>query len=1194
MNSSYKDYYLTPILSNQTGIKPVRGATGLGKTYGLVQAIKATLIVGKPLRKFVYATNRHALIKEVIKDLEKEGITSYVYLKSDKEVLLSLLGKNLENIVNNLVDSDFFLYDDHYKGKNKEEIKKELAKKMANITQLKRIDIDRDNDESDENYLDSALLKFSFLLKKQFYAYKKHSAKKYKAFLLNPNIWQLFPYIQFEYDPNTTILLGTIQKLCYGFFDGNKKQRLPIFENKVIFLDEFDFLEAEILQILAKDTSLNNPLEFLKIFFERLPALESKAFWEKNDLLGLKNELSKIHNDVKIAIKEHKYQYPTITDFVFSDKKFDNRNLVFFQSTHQIPSEKFYLLQQKNVFAITSRRNKYTIEPKPFFKMIRLAIRQIIEILSISMQQKPDITESIIYKIWNIKNDNEVGAYQRYIENAVTYKGMEPNNAQNSTEFSYSNGFSIIKIEHDNILDDLDADLQQIELNISPEAIIQKLAANNLVFALSATSDMRRTVNCFSEKWLSQNTNFIAPTEADNALMLAIKQTKDNIRQSKVAFSKIKPLADGDKMVKYLKDLGTFWDNGQETYEDTRKNRQERVFKTLSCIDWILQKSTNRSHLVFLTSFDHVKKILTGQISEHIQAELNHILQVENIYEGLGIKLTWKDKSCNILFFNTKKAIEIEENGDNDYFSAMNDETVDKVILITQYATASNGVNLGYKDKAGITRDFEGVHLIENKYYWFSPPENKKEIAAYKQIYWYLWKLWDAQQIGRSQFRGYLQQENLGFVNTKYQAVPEYIINSMALFHQAIGRIERQRTYEQPLVEITLGEDVFKIFYKFLTDIRYENLKNRELYTATTILQLYKQIDKEIEHSARRVQNMSPQNISTTNREGKQLIEKILTVLENVKKGLYNDKQNVAKEVINIWKKIRIYTLEQNYDAEIDVVEKELQQLLGLKTIVFANKFAFSSPFIQPNDTLFMTFPTMEGDEIGFDIYEKNEITIENLHVMDLNLPFKKLKENKTVSAFFENEGYETCYKIQEESSKNAFTPYIQQAILKGAIGEEAIKALLEAHSIYTDELDEIDIQLFEEADAKVRGLPIYLDAKNFSSHSIEKFILTENDPAYDGSFDAYKLAKKIVGKIEKIKKITQEEKVKFVIINFYASQSYKNQYFTLKGKTLEPSNHYNECDIAVIPSTLSLKNPNKLHRGFRDFITFTQQQLSK
>lgn len=1184
-NLSYRDYYLATILDGENGLKPVRGATGLGKTYGMIQAVKGAIDTEID-KKFIYTTNRHALIREVQQDFEKLGIRC-AYLKSNKEILSSLVESSqpsLTTILHNLVDEGFFDYDKKLGNKKNEEIKKFLDAKIQRIKANKEIcDPTIDDDDGDDNILDTLLIKLGRIIKRQFYEIKKHNDKLLEKLFINPDIWVLFPYIQFQQDPATKVLLGTIQKFSYGFFDGKKKLKLPDLGGNIIFLDEFDFLENEILKILCLDNSMNNPLEFVKIFYERFGLLKNKSFWEPKGITSIKDGLEEAYDYLRNCIRQNKYKFPALTDFAYNSKMMEKR-LVLFQTNKTILSEKFYLDQEGDTWVVTNQHTATTVEPKGFFQMIRDVIQQILAVFNKHSDTHPQAINQLIQKLWNIKNDNTSGEYQTYIDDTIVYKNISVEQSETHDEdFSYTEGFDLIEIKQNDALDPLDADLTRLELSTSPEAIIKKLAENNLVFALSATSDLPRVVSCFNESWLTENTPFIVPSEDDEELVKKLKHIKDNKRRSNTRFTANRPISKAHPItdiLNKLKILGFFDNDESDITNDKRENRKKRVLKFFGCLEWILNDSQNRSHLVFLTTFRHIKDIITHNTD--LKENIAQIFSVEP--RERGYKIIYADKTFNIIFLNSSEAKAIEADEADSYNHLMSDATVDKVILVTQYATASNGVNLGFKDEEGIKRDFEGVHLLEAKYYWFDTNiEEKHRHNTTKQMFWYNWKLFERFEITQATFEWYLQQPNISFMNSAYQKTGDFVLNSMALFHQALGRVERQRAYEQPLIEVTLADDVLVVFRNFFKDAYQEmpEIQKREAFTATLITQLNEEVKEYFRTQHVKIQQVETQNISTINNKSIEFIQKVLAEIENIKNGTHTD-EDIINEIIITWQKIRQYALQQDYNAEIEFIHTK--HLFGSR-LDFKQQFVFETTLLD-DETLHLTYAN--DDEPGYDIYPKPDVIQENLYQIDLNKPFMHICENTVVERHFKANGFLLHYRNTPYPRKSIFTPYIEQAILRGAIGEEVIKALLESKKI---ELEEVTLpSLFEVFDAKIKKLPVYIDFKNFSKQTIDRFAIPEDNILYDRNFDPMVFAEKVSTKLKKIKVVTGEKKAKYVVINMKL-EGFINQYFT---EDLEQVGYYKDCDIAIIPSALAPKSPNRLYTGFNEFIKHIKQELKQ
>ena len=98
--------------------------------------------------------------------------------------------------------------------------------------------------------------------------------------------------------------------------------------------------------------------------------------------------------------------------------------------------------------------------------------------------------------------------------------------------------------------------------------------------------------------------------------------------------------------------------------------------------------------------------------------------------------------------------------------------------------------------------------------------------------------------------------------------------------------------------------------------------------------------------------------------------------------------------------------------------------------------------------------------------------------------------DKQTIRRYFELQSYELGFN---DFGGNFFVPYCHQAILLGAIGEEAISALLKKEKLPEDRL--LD-SLFELADIKLSGVPWYIDCKNYSAATLEDIALPLDDPS--------------------------------------------------------------------------------------------------
>jgi hypothetical protein len=1173
----YSQYYSTPTIQTK-GLKPVYGATGLGKTYGIKEYMKKVLLK-KPNQKFIYITNRHALIQELYKDLQEDYGLNVSYLKGKIDNLKDLQKEDkLEVILHSLVSKSFFKYEDA----SIPDLNNFFSTQVGNLKT-------RESDFKKNPYspflkkdIESIYIQLLSTLRNAFFSVKQNNNNLFQSLLKDEDIWQLFPYIQFENDDKTNVLVGTIQKFCYGFFDGKKYVKLHSLkhsnkdENYIIFLDEFDFLENEILNIICKEPQIQNSIEFVRIFMDEFEICQNDEFWKQSSaLLRVRDEMKKTYDYLTNKIKKYNFDFPKNRKFIFDNKDFSKgkkQQFVLFQNDN-IPlySEPFFL-EQKNdskKFKIVKNRNLNTVNPFVFFGMIKVATERLLRTFD-SIKNQGIYIEAIIQEFWNTKNDNTKGEYHRYISENFAYRAIKRKNVTNE-KFSYNLGFSLITIKKENPLNPHLATIEQLELITSPEAIIAGLASNNLVFALSATTDIPRMVNSFDMSWLKENTNFIEPSISDLKLIKDLKIVKQEKRKSEVFYQKNRPISITNplgKVIKRLADIGYYKSDNSDKVADFRIKKAQTFF---GCIEWIIKSSKNRTHLVFLNSFGLELPFFNKKdFPEMIISKLSKVNFEIRKFE-LGYQLNYLGKKVNFIFLDANQNRIIGETKENQqgYDKLFLDKGADKVVLVTQYKTASNGLNLRCLNPVNEEEvDFEGIHLLEPQHFWFDTDIEKKEDALNnkKKAFWYFWKLFKKGELGTHRFEQFLKKTNLKEFNNDYKKTHEHTLNQIALFHQALGRVDRKRK-ELPLIEVTLAEDVHNIFVDFLTKPLYqekEEIATRNDLTATFILHLNEAIKKIAHKESLQAESSSYEDISEEQDLSKEVIRTLLDKINKINNEDYEKEEAIT--TINTWKQIREYVLKQDTKAKIE---------LDSKSIIDFEDLSFNTNLLKDAKYLYLSVD-------DFWIYPQNFKTEDEIITWDLSNPYYYIVQNKYLKEAFNNLGYPTTFKLQPYSIQTIFTPYIQQAILRGAIGEEAIKFLLEQENFYCEADEQIPFSLFELFDAKLKEYPIYIDFKNFSRKTQELFSIPEEDFMYEQDFDSMKFLLKVQHKLKKIRVVSKDENAKYIVINFVSGENVNTKYFDINLKQVD---YFNNSDIVIVPSTIISDNPNEISKPFNKLI---------
>ena len=551
---SYKDFYIKTIETKSTlkGLKLVLGGTGLGKTFGLLETVNEYVNRQPEKRhKFIYLTHRHNLITQQEKELRERYGISTTYLKSNKEIILKLHKEiGLQNTINQLESFGYFQYDDELRSQYTRQTKfKKLIKSIESkyeIVETEQPSDIRDTISKDLNFDCSELFN---ILKRQSVLIYREDKEKYESIQKEKIIWELFPYVEFENNPDCNVLLVTIHKVLSGFFNGKTDIKLASVEDKIIFLDEFDFLESDILKILCDEPSIINPLEFVSIFHQNFKHWSKADFWNTNkELKTVKEKFEEVIEYIDRSCNEYSINLTSVLDFRLSEETSNTKANVLFQTNQIITPKPFFLREKNNSWIIENSLPKDSINPRILFNILTIATNKIVGVFNY-FKHNPNLVSEIIQKIWNQKNDNQGGVYEKYIKENMLYHRTKPKDNQDGTLYkdksAYEIGYRLIKLlKRTNTFDPYSAELSQVELFTTPESLIAKLADSNLIFALSATTDLPRTLRCFNLDWLKNNASYIQIDEDDYSIIQELRDEKAQVRSTCAKFKLASTLPD--------------------------------------------------------------------------------------------------------------------------------------------------------------------------------------------------------------------------------------------------------------------------------------------------------------------------------------------------------------------------------------------------------------------------------------------------------------------------------------------------------------------------------------------------------------------------------------------------------------------------------------------------------------------------
>jgi len=1176
---TYESYYRRAYekrQNNLTGFKRVLGATGLGKSYGISLFIQ-WLRTQDYADGLVYTTHRHNLLGEMEGTLDKAHI-SHAYLLSNEAIAVSLtanepeLKRNCDDLEKRY---DFF-----------SSIGKDVTYhilKLAGDVQLAKksyefMTTQHMMEKEARNMLNRAVSDFFRVFKDALRMLYKNDKLQHETLMKEDGfLWQLFPYIKFLYAIPRPVLLVTMDKLLDGFFDGLRMQYLADLSKNIIFIDEFEHQEKIILSHLCDQPNMNNMFEFVRQFRTKVEGYTENI----KSVANARKVLDTYTQDLG------RLAYPELYDFMMESALIDkSEKIIIFQSRRLTSTYNFLIKPEAKAWRIVKNNTPQAMRSRPLLYLFDRTMKQIMTFFNILLhnQESPYNYKDWVESVFNVHNDNVDGKYSdiigiyAQIPPLQDYHWKKTLANQAITDNLYFKGMIMYSLERKNYAQIPDyVHVTQSNLLITPELLWLRLCLRNLVFGLSATGDLPRVVNSFDVFWLEQLPDlFIPEDEADKELISEMITEKDKKRGGyDVTYTVVSEKIDVSMMdfiTQFSSDIF-----GKEVKKETHVVSFVKRF--LSTLDFV-KKSPNQAHLVYMNSYNYSEKTLKLLLEKGTGGMGFGLRQLHG--EGQYLITYNQTESCKIVFLDAERMAEMKNLTHFSFFDLMTNEPpkkkvkkstskskqtelgleveenkpaeedkieyATKLLVVTQFATASLGVNLEWcQPNAPDKRlDFEGLHILNPFMYYFDTDKNDFNHFPTKN-FWKLNKLRESVNISDQQFEIILKQPDLftafnDFNFRAYRGTRDYKYNVISLMEQVLGRLERQRNHAPMCYEVRVCEEVNNVWEEYLTaqDNNMAIRRNdRESYLSPLIRRVYAGVLEYFD--AKQWSNLeNNQRILKLELACKHDLDYLVTLIREMREGLHAEHE---WKIINMWTDLRRAMLLQDYCYEPDfklTLEKTQFELR------FRELFVFQSHYIQADDSMWVD----REYKLVNCIYQENT----NLEYYSLNQYYRYFASNPVITQHFEAEGYPIGY--YKNSANYVFTPYAAQSILAGALGEEAVKALLRHEGVQLERLNyqKENWQIYELSDMKVLDKPIYIDAKNFSEGHLNT--LQANDE------EAAKLLRDALLKRNTIAQRTQDERTKYVVINVQINQDHPANYFDTNGNRV---NGFQECALMII-----------------------------
>lgn len=1168
---TYQRYYQKAIDLDINGYKAVLGGTGLGKTHGILEVVKAN----PRGRKFIYVSHRHNLLEEMAEKLYKNGI-SYAYLKRDSEIIKSIfqdvtLSKDILGLAK---DPVFYKYR-YYLEDVKEDWRYSIDTLEGNIKKLKTfLEIERTSNNEEKELLDlenkinekcAYILKFfkgvcylvdkvkeSIGKKKNDYSGHDFLIQDQETLLSNHSIlFNLFPYWDFILSDEKSILLVTIQKLFSGFFSGSRNLNVHKLKDKIIFLDEFEFLEPVLLKSIIAESKLDDPFVFIAYFYHNISIkrLDDKYLGENGEI---KERIEYIWKRIDKLKKG--FYFPDIRFFAAKDKDI-LKHLVgtgIYQANFTTVDRPIYLEADHSVqkYWLINKKVKDSLTTFHLMAEIKKIANSILQFFLYLRTEHEDLHDELLEDAFQ-KTD-----FIAFVKSLGFYSLSPLSMTRKERKWSsfshlYHKGYGVYilkKPKTEAEPDEINLDLYMV--NSSPEKCLLGLIKNNLVFGLSATSAIPRYIEHFNTDWIKEeiefdadeNVQFIELDNEDNQILKQLALTKASIRKNILKVEKASTECDTitNRFTTELKQGRDYpYLIGPSDYQ---KDRLKYFFNAL---DWIILNPLGKpgvvdSHLIFLNSLKQVAGVLkTLQESPQMYQQLIVLKSLAYHFE-----VTYKSKKLWILLLDSESHSHYFDtaSGKLQYLEIFNSGL--PVIVITQYPSSNNGVNLQYQnlllDEQNNAEDFQTIHLLEAPHFYFSSGDEKSHDSIKSDI-WKLSQLSMSKKIDRMDFGRYIREvaKPTSVLNVMYKSTNDYVLNQIAKIIQALGRIERIRDKAVGLQRVRVGDGIVKVLNNYfhrreISTIVTEASQYYSSFVQTFFAEAYRFcVEPNFENRSE-----SYTSVNEANEKCNALLDEWQSNVSAIQNDLLRRKQ--AEEFISKWNDLRETALRLEFSS------KSLTNL---------------------GATMYLEKGTRNGE---VSLNEKNGHITEDISSelgqdykqWRFNSVYKPLLSIEEVVDFFSKQNYSLEFK--DFHNFKFFTPPFYQRIYLGALGEAACKAMFLMRKVPFDVKFpyEKDMSLFEITDFYIPELHWFVDAKFYSEKNIKGLAYVNgNETLVDG------IKKEAPYKLKKIRLYEPESKL--IIVNSYSDDSGHISFFDSSFSLVD-----NEtiCDIIVFPGLTHLR----------------------
>lgn len=1267
MSGSYQHFYNSQIyraLSSDgeiAGLINVEGPTGIGKTSSLLKsssdAGKAVInTIAELQRKAIFVTHRWNILTDFSKSAKNAEIAHSVLYSRVEQISSAVCGHALpheevspanytwESELEYLKDKELWvhpkvsisalhktcaavarihalLFDNRIDRQDIAEVNDNLERELhqlcsklehsllENLVHLDRLEASDDKPKKRRNSI--------------AYAHISKLTEYRKSRLIR----RALPGVEWR-DDDQTLLIMTTHKLYHGYYDGKKRVRLGEagLSGFVIFIDEFEYQEPVLLDLLSQEQRIQELPQCLGVLLDEGKRLIIRAKLGNEKDEELNNVLSEIREGFDQAIsamKEKGIDFPNDRALIRSNKEdFEERCL--FSSQYFISLKPTYLLPSQAGLEIVKEKKSLAVSANFFLTELEKLLRKTLFCISklssdLRANSAKTLQEEFLHLIFNSVNDYRLGHYHRSL-NCPSFLSAAPNTnlpelqkLLGSDELRNTkvtiHGFSCwLLTQAPEQLDNLRIEQRRAHIPTTPEALIVALASSNLVFGLSATSMVSRSIGNFDLKWVygalqeiatersgdsSNKPAPIVPNAESNELLKstveALKSHKASIRRNLVSIEEFElgksPGFAGDGIIDALP--GDYFDIGDESpSEGTKVFREKCLLSCLNILMLVASENNHRGHLAYLNSMRFVREWFSSKDAYESRAQCSWL---EPLDQTILLELGFPNSFVNSNDFKVTKVngvivtvcflnAEAQKNVDFDKHYQLAFGLSAKVLVLTQIASATNGVNLDYY-LSTITggkqaQDLTCVYLLEGRHYFFSSmvsdysPKSMAQVGAQIRS---LQKLRQSTQISEKNYRyfiGALMSQDaraIQYLNSDiYKNTRDYVANIVADIQQQLGRLERVWS-EVPFTKIVVQIELAETVKRYAADpFGFEHHRHSMSTLNEAFFGHFKESGNET--SFLNLLRFAPQNDSNA-------IEFIDNQFVNA----------IRQSRIGEWEGCKTVELKRSWD--------KLGEAFLRRDLCFEDDYS-KLGLIGPNKNSLKNWAcaklplgadTAKGVWVTKDGRYSFNSTPDSYHYRP-SAYYRWVQHHEYITNWFVSGGYATSANTASGDEEcHVFFPSLAQRILQGRIGEEAIRGLLNGYKVETSTAL-LSERCFELYDFFIPGTNYFVDAKYWGTKSLLN--ADEEFEAYLDSGDQELAPMAMPQKLAHLRNHLGKEAT-LVIANLVGfSSDAKPRFYDAEFQNVAPQ----LANIIIIPGCLDPDHKNKATNSFIGFVELIEK----